>query len=188
VNSLAYCRDAVLTAWERRAETAVGRGTGRGDVPAEVAPALLEPLPGHHARCHLREAGSAVPRAAFEVTLEFERAAEAARPVLLQVEDLKVHFPIKRGVLRRTVGHVKAVDGVSFQLAEGDQPVQHKRKDGTPYDYHRGLYSFRVKSRIKDVGVYRPEHRWEFAGGLALEAPAPRPELDLHDEGEPDAS
>ncbi|HEY9531263.1 MAG TPA: dipeptide ABC transporter ATP-binding protein [Burkholderiales bacterium] len=83
------------------------------------APALLEPLPGHHARCHLREAGSAVPRAAFEVTLEFERAAEAARPVLLQVEDLKVHFPIKRGVLRRTVGHVKAVDGVSFQLAEG---------------------------------------------------------------------
>ena len=40
VNSLAYCRDAVLTAWERRAETAVGRGSGRGEVPAEVAPAL----------------------------------------------------------------------------------------------------------------------------------------------------
>lgn len=40
VNSLAYCRDAVLTAWERRAETAVGRGAGRGEVPAEVAPAL----------------------------------------------------------------------------------------------------------------------------------------------------
>jgi hypothetical protein len=40
VNSLAYCRDAVLTAWERRAETAVGRGGGRDEVPAEVAPAL----------------------------------------------------------------------------------------------------------------------------------------------------
>lgn len=40
VNSLAYCRDAVLTAWERRAETAVGRGIGRGEVPADAAPAL----------------------------------------------------------------------------------------------------------------------------------------------------
>src|SRR5512145_146089 len=29
INSLSYCRDAVLSAWERRAETAVGRGTGR---------------------------------------------------------------------------------------------------------------------------------------------------------------
>jgi ABC-type polysaccharide/polyol phosphate transport system ATPase subunit len=57
----------------------------------------------------------------------------------------------------------------------------HKR-DGTPYDYHRGLYSFRIKSRVKDVGVYRPRHRWVFSGGLALEAPAPRRELDLHDE------
>jgi peptide/nickel transport system ATP-binding protein len=83
------------------------------------APALLEPLPGHHARCHLREAGPAVPRAAFEVALEFERDAEPPRAVLLQVDDLKVHFPIRRGVLRRTVDYVKAVDGVSFQLAEG---------------------------------------------------------------------
>jgi peptide/nickel transport system ATP-binding protein len=35
------------------------------------------------------------------------------------VNDLKVHFPIKRGVLKRTVGYVKAVDGVSFDLKEG---------------------------------------------------------------------
>ena len=40
VNSLSYCRDAVLTAWERRAETAVGRGEGRAEAAAEVAPAL----------------------------------------------------------------------------------------------------------------------------------------------------
>jgi microcin C transport system ATP-binding protein len=38
---------------------------------------------------------------------------------LLQVDDLRVWFPIKRGLLRRTVGHVKAVDGVSLQLASG---------------------------------------------------------------------
>jgi hypothetical protein len=41
VNSLAYCRDAVLSAWERRAETAVGRGAGRGEgQAADVAPVL----------------------------------------------------------------------------------------------------------------------------------------------------
>jgi hypothetical protein len=32
VNSLSYCRDAVLSAWERRSETAVGRGSGRAEV------------------------------------------------------------------------------------------------------------------------------------------------------------
>ncbi len=39
---------------------------------------------------------------------------------LLQVENLKKHFPIKRGLLSRTVGHVKAVDGVSFSLRTGE--------------------------------------------------------------------
>jgi oligopeptide transport system ATP-binding protein len=38
---------------------------------------------------------------------------------LLQVRDLKTHFPIKRGVLSRTVGYVKAVDGVSFDVQPG---------------------------------------------------------------------
>lgn len=39
---------------------------------------------------------------------------------LLQVVDLKTHFPIRRGFLQRIVGHVKAVDGVSFRLAKGE--------------------------------------------------------------------
>jgi len=38
---------------------------------------------------------------------------------LLTVRDLKTHFPVKRGLLRRTVGHVKAVDGVNFAIAHG---------------------------------------------------------------------
>jgi len=41
-------------------------------------------------------------------------------PVLLRVNDLKVHFPITRGLLRRTVGQVKAVDGVSFEVRQGE--------------------------------------------------------------------
>jgi hypothetical protein len=39
INSLAYCRDAVLAAWERRAETSVGRGAGR-DTPPDAAAGL----------------------------------------------------------------------------------------------------------------------------------------------------
>lgn len=39
---------------------------------------------------------------------------------LLTVEDLKVHFPIRKGVLSRTIGHVYAVDGVSLRLARGE--------------------------------------------------------------------
>jgi len=42
----------------------------------------------------------------------------AARP-LVEVDDLKVWFPIKRGFLRKTVGHIKAVDGVSVTVREG---------------------------------------------------------------------
>ncbi len=40
-------------------------------------------------------------------------------PVVMAADNVRVHFPIKRGVLRRTVGHVKAVDGVSLELRAG---------------------------------------------------------------------
>ncbi len=46
-------------------------------------------------------------------------AADPDAPEILRLDDLKVHFPIRRGVLRRTVGYVKAVDGVSIALREG---------------------------------------------------------------------
>ncbi|TLP45987.1 ABC transporter ATP-binding protein [Cohaesibacter sp. CAU 1516] len=41
-------------------------------------------------------------------------------PILLETEDLKVWFPIKRGFLRRTVGHIKAVDGISLSIRAGE--------------------------------------------------------------------
>ena len=40
--------------------------------------------------------------------------------------------------------------------------------DGYPYDYHRLLYTFRVKSRTKDVGIFRPRHRWQFSDGIKV--------------------
>jgi microcin C transport system ATP-binding protein len=45
---------------------------------------------------------------------------QPAAPMVLQAVDLKVWFPIKRGVLRKVVGHIKAVDGVSVALRKGE--------------------------------------------------------------------
>ena len=47
-------------------------------------------------------------------------ANSCASPILLSVRGLKVWFPVKKGVFARTVGYVKAVDGVSFELRRGE--------------------------------------------------------------------
>jgi peptide/nickel transport system ATP-binding protein len=39
---------------------------------------------------------------------------------LLELKDLRMYFPIRRGLLRRVVGHVRAVDGVSFSIRQGE--------------------------------------------------------------------
>ncbi|MDQ0505868.1 ABC transporter ATP-binding protein [Xanthobacter agilis] len=41
-------------------------------------------------------------------------------PVVMETTDLKVHFPIKRGLFRKTVGYVKAVDGVTLSIRQGE--------------------------------------------------------------------
>ncbi|MDI9403699.1 MAG: ATP-binding cassette domain-containing protein [Limnohabitans sp.] len=47
-------------------------------------------------------------------------ASKDTQPVLLEVKGLKTWFPIRRGILQRTVGHVKAVDDVSFFVRRGE--------------------------------------------------------------------
>jgi len=47
------------------------------------------------------------------------RAPHADAPVVMAAHDVRVWFPIRRGLLRRTVGHIKAVDGVSVAVREG---------------------------------------------------------------------
>ena len=44
---------------------------------------------------------------------------DAGESPLVSLRDLKVHFPVRKGVLMRTVGHVKAVDGISFDIFRG---------------------------------------------------------------------
>ncbi len=65
-------------------------------------------------RCHL--AGALPASSVREVTA---RAAVPASHPLLQVDGLKVHFPIRRGFIQRTVGHVRAVDDVSLDIQAG---------------------------------------------------------------------
>jgi len=45
---------------------------------------------------------------------------ETQRPKLLEVENLKMYFPIEQGFFRKVVGHVKAVDGISLYIYEGE--------------------------------------------------------------------
>jgi ABC-type polysaccharide/polyol phosphate transport system ATPase subunit len=62
----------------------------------------------------------------------------------------------------------------SLKLVEGTYKIDvavHKL-DGFPYDYHRLLYTFRIKSPVKDVGVYRPDHSWVFTPNVRFTASA----------------
>ncbi|HVD94109.1 MAG TPA: ABC transporter ATP-binding protein [Vicinamibacterales bacterium] len=67
------------------------------------------------------------------------------------------------------VGDAQAIFSIeSLDLVEGTykMDVAIHKMDGYPYDYHRLLYTFRVKSRTKDVGIYRPRHGWRFSGDV----------------------
>ncbi|MGA8864028.1 MAG: ABC transporter ATP-binding protein [Gallionella sp.] len=80
---------------------------------------------GRGVRCHLFQGpgaqGNGQP---IETGTRKQQEAETdlppvPGPALLQVRDLRVHFPIRRGVLQRIVGRVKAVDGVSLGIPPG---------------------------------------------------------------------
>jgi len=69
----------------------------------------------------------------------------------------------------RMEGEVEvAFDIDSLDLVEGTYKldVAVHTCEGYPYDYHRLLYTFRMKSRTPDVGIYRPKHQWSFSPGI----------------------
>jgi peptide/nickel transport system ATP-binding protein len=91
---------------------------------ATTPPELQAVTPGHEVRCLLYAAGSvpappagaAAAGAAAALPVRAERVATAP---LLQVQGLRVGFPIRKGLLQRTTGHFQAVDGVSFEVGKG---------------------------------------------------------------------
>ena len=78
------------------------------------------------------------------------------------VEDYKSELLHGDGEVTITIDNLDLVEG-TYKL-----DVAIHRVDGYPYDYHRLLYTFRVKSRTKDVGIYRPKHSWRFSEGIKL--------------------
>ncbi|PKO33106.1 MAG: ABC transporter ATP-binding protein [Betaproteobacteria bacterium HGW-Betaproteobacteria-7] len=81
----------------------------------EQSPAWRETTAGHVVRCHW-QGDRAVDDAACHSLTELD--LQAAQP-FLEVAELKVHFPIRKGILQRIVGHVRAVDGVALAIAPG---------------------------------------------------------------------
>lgn len=65
----------------------------------------------------------------------------------------------------------------SLNLTDGTYflDVAVHRRDGQPYDYHRSKLTFRVHSKIKDVGIFRPPHSWEFSPEVCMKASVPVP-------------
>ena len=61
----------------------------------------------------------------------------------------------------------------SLDLVEGTYKldVAAHTRHGVQFDYHRLLHTFRVKSRTREAGIYRPPHRWSFSPGVRLTPP-----------------
>ena len=66
------------------------------------------------------------------------------------------------GEVTFSISRLNLVEGTYFL------DVAAHRRDEYPYDYHRHLYTFKVRSQIKDVGIFRPEHRWEFSPNIRV--------------------
>jgi ABC-type polysaccharide/polyol phosphate transport system ATPase subunit len=78
---------------------------------------------------------------------------------------------VEGGIPGELVGDADVVFHVdSLSLVEGTYmlDVAVHRENGAPYDYHRLLHTFRVRSAVRDLGTFRPPHRWTFKGGVRL--------------------
>ncbi|MCE7915855.1 MAG: ATP-binding cassette domain-containing protein, partial [Nitrosomonas sp. PRO4] len=79
----------------------------------------------HQVRCHLFAQDAATSTQSQQVNTPdvtknaLTRVTAPTVSPLLQVSDLKIYFPIRKGFFKRVAGHVKAVDGVSLQIAAG---------------------------------------------------------------------
>jgi peptide/nickel transport system ATP-binding protein len=90
----------------------------------EVTPLWTEIGVNHRVRCHLYTSSAELPSNAnlpmLEETVANNHPTRTEQNVqLLDVDDLRIHFPIHKGLLKRITGYVKAVDGVSLRITYG---------------------------------------------------------------------
>ena len=72
-------------------------------------------MPAHFAACHFAEEVGEMARGTLAACIRHDHAMDT----LVNVENLVKHYPIRKGVVPRTVGLVRAVDGISFSIARG---------------------------------------------------------------------
>lgn len=91
----------------------------------QIAPEWIEIAPGHRVKCHLYSESKASrlqtqsPEKQPAMAFGSYYAARQEGAELLNVTDLKIHFPIYKGLLKHIVGYVKAVNGISLTIATG---------------------------------------------------------------------
>ena len=89
----------------------------------EQSPQWMVTAEGQGLRCHLygsaEEQGSRSKDVNKRQSAVVSGSAAGIYTSVLKVSDLQVHFPIRKGILQRTAGYVKAVDGVSLEIAAG---------------------------------------------------------------------
>lgn len=126
-------------------------------------------LDGAGKECFLHESG-----APATIEMEFEANREVSDPVfgiaIYRNDGLWV-YGTNTAIDNLPIPHVAGTGTVRFHmpalhLIEGPYylAVAVHARDGTPYDYWQRCWEFSVYSRVRDVGVYRPEHRWEIGG------------------------
>jgi hypothetical protein len=83
------------------------------------------------------------------------------------IEEMDPDTMVGEGTVTFSIETLELVEG-TYKLDVAVHTVE-----GYPYDYHRLLYTFRVKSRTPDIGIYRPRHHWEFSPGVTFKPSKP---------------
>lgn len=93
---------------------------------ASIEPMLIEREAKHLAACHLHDSEFMKKDFAMPLKMESIEREEKYRPqakedkrTLVEIKGLKTYFPIKKGILKKTVGHVKAVDNIDLSIKKG---------------------------------------------------------------------
>jgi len=90
----------------------------------DILPSLSETEPNHKVACHLYDkvfmsGKDATPIAKERIELAALAPSNQAKETLVKIEGLKCHFPIRKGLMKKTVGYVKAVDGIDLTIKKG---------------------------------------------------------------------